>query len=261
MNRLLALLLTAIIAACTQNHSATGSVEGSQGQSTQPVDSGTRPAIAESATGIEPSVVGALAPRFEVQTVESETFVFDPAALERPAVVITFRGGWCPFCNLHLAELRQVLPEIRALGVDVLFLSGDRPELLYDSLQLETQETIAGLDYVILSDADAQAAIAFGIAFRAPESTIQRRHEKGDDIAGSSMARHGVLPVPSVFAIDRQGIIQFAHSNPDYKVRVPADELLLVAKGLAATPRATHDGDLVIQQSSTNTVGLVEISP
>ena len=35
---------------------------------------------------------------------------------------------------MHLSELRHVVPEIRALGVDVLFLSGDRPELLYDSL-------------------------------------------------------------------------------------------------------------------------------
>ena len=44
------------------------------------------------------------------------------------------------------------------------------------------------------------------------------------------MSRHGVLPVPSVFAIDRGGVIAFAYSNPDYKIRVPADELLSVAR-------------------------------
>jgi len=143
--------------------------------------------------------------------------------------------GWCPFCNMHLSELKDVVGEIDALGVDVLFLSGDRPELLYKSLSRETQEDIADLDYQILSDADAQAAIAFGIAFKASARTIDRRNEKGQDIVDSSMLKHGVLPVPSVFAIDRNGVIAFSYSNPDYKVRLPADELLQVATEIAAS--------------------------
>ena len=149
--------------------------------------------------------------------------------------MVTFRGGWCPFCNMHLSELKDVITEIDALGVDVLFLSGDRPDMLYKSLSRETQENIAGLDYQILSDADAQAAIAFGIAFKASQRTIDRRNQKGQDIEGSSMLRQGVLPVPSVFAIDRSGVIAFAYSNPDYKVRLPAEELLQVATEIAAS--------------------------
>ena len=190
--------------------------------------------VAATAEEIQPLVAGDVAPRFTVETVDHESFVFEPRKLERPALLISFRGGWCPFCNMHLSELRHVIGEIDALGVDVLFLSGDRPELLYRSLKEETQQDIAGLDYQILSDADAQAAIAFGIAFKAPQKAIDRRGEKGDDIMDSSMAIHGVLPVPSVFAVDKDGTIAFAYSNADYKVRLPADELLAVAKGMVA---------------------------
>lgn len=185
--------------------------------------------VAATANEIEPLRVGDAAPRFTVETVEGKAFDFDPSKLERPAIVIVFRGGWCPYCNMHLSELRHVVPEIRTLGVDVLFLSGDRPELLYDSLGDDTRGDIAGLGYTILSDAKASAAVAFGIAFRAPEKTIQRRHEKGEDIEASSMALHGVLSVPSVIAIDSDGKIRFTYSNADYKVRLPADELLEVA--------------------------------
>jgi peroxiredoxin len=191
--------------------------------------------IAETAEAIKPLGVGQSAPRFVVRTVANEMFEFDPRKLERPVVLISFRGGWCPYCNMHLSELKDVVADIDALGVDVLFLSGDRPDLLYSTLSLETQEAIAGLNYQILSDADAQAAIAFGIAFKAGQNTIDRRHEKGQDIADSSMTRHGVLPVPSVFAIDREGMIAFAYSNPDYKIRLPANELLQVATSLAAS--------------------------
>lgn len=188
--------------------------------------------IAAKADEIQPLAAGDRAPRFTLRTVDNGEFVFNPRELDRPAVIITFRGGWCPYCNMHLSELRHVVDEIDALGVDVLFLSGDRPQLLYESLERETREDIAGLGYTIYSDADAQAAIALGIAFRASQRTIDGRHKKGQDIEGSSMLLHSVLPVPAVFAIGRDGVIAFAYSNADYKVRLPADELLAVSKEL-----------------------------
>ena len=185
--------------------------------------------VAASAAEIHPLVAGDEAPFFTVETVDSERFDFDPRKLERPVVLISFRGGWCPFCNMHLSELRNAVPEISAMGVDVLFLSGDRAELLYESLGRETQDDINGLGYTILSDANAQAAIALGIAFKASSSTIERRLDREQDIERSSMARHGVLPVPAVFAINREGMITYAYANADYKVRLPADELVAAA--------------------------------
>ena len=193
--------------------------------------------VAATASEIRPLSAGDAAPFFTVETVAGERFDFDPRQLERPAVLISFRGGWCPYCNIHLAELRHALPEIRAMGVDVLFLSGDRAELLFASLSREAQDDIAGLDYTILSDANAQAAIALGIAFKASAGTIQRRIDKGQDIEGSSMQRHGVLPVPAVFAINREGVITYAYANADYKVRVSAAELVAVASDIAGPKR------------------------
>jgi len=188
--------------------------------------------IADAPDLVAPRQVGEQAPEFTVRSVDNENFVFDPAALDKPTVIIAFRGGWCPYCNTHLSELHNVLPQINAMGVDVLFLSGDRPELLYASLAAETQEAIAGLDYRIYSDADATAAIALGIAFKAEQATIDRRLEKGQDIRESSMLKQGVLPVPAVFVIDRTGIVRYSFAEPDYKVRLPAEQLLAVVAEL-----------------------------
>ena len=188
--------------------------------------------IADSAEETQPLQAGQNAPRFTVRTVDNEAFEFDPQGLERPTVLITFRGGWCPFCNMQLSELKDVVPEISALGADVLFLSGDRPDLLYSTLSRETREDIEGLEYTILSDAEAQAAIALGIAFKASQATIDRRREKKQDIEGSSMSRHGVLPVPAVFAVGMDGVIAFTFADPNYKVRLPAADLLAVVEEL-----------------------------
>lgn len=190
--------------------------------------------IAASAEEVEPVAVGDQAPRFFVRTVEGERYDFNPDGLEQPTMIVTFRGGWCPYCNMHLSELRHVMPEINDMGVEILFLSGDRPDQLYSSLSDEAQADIEGLDYTILSDADASAAIALGIAFKTPDDLPKRFADRGRDIEGSSIAKHSVLPVPAVFAINEQGTITFAYVIPDYKVRLPADELLDVARELSS---------------------------
>lgn len=190
--------------------------------------------VADSAELIEPLQAGDDAPRFNLRDVNGDRVEFDPHNMQRPVVLLAYRGGWCPFCNTYLSDMRHVIPKIRALGVDVWFLSGDRPDQLFDSLNMETQADIAGLEYTLLSDADAQASMALGIAFRASSATINRRYEKGQDIDGSSMQKHAVLPVPAVFAIDRDGVIRFAFTNTNYKVRLPADELLAAAESIAA---------------------------
>ena len=186
--------------------------------------------VAATAEQVQPLKSGQRAPAFIVKDVTGKELTFDPNGLERPTVIITFRGGWCPYCNMHLSELHTVVAEIAAMGVDVMFLSVDRRETLYASLSAETQATIANLDYQIYSDADAQAAIAFGLAFRVQDSTIERRAEKGQDVAGSSMLTHGVLAVPAVYAIDRAGMIRFDFVEPDYTVRLPADKLLAAVR-------------------------------
>jgi len=185
--------------------------------------------IADSAESVTPLQTGDKAPQFTVRTVDDEPFEFDPDNLDAPAILITFRGGWCPYCNFHLSELRKVVPELKTKGIDVLFLSGDRPELLYSSLKQETQDDIDGLGYTILSDANVEAAIALGIAFKTPDSMATRFKENGMDIDGSSITKHQALPVPAVYVIDKDGMITYSFVEADYKVRLPADDLLTAA--------------------------------
>jgi len=197
----------------------------------QGVADGALPATAEE---ISPLQAGDRAPAFTVRTVGNEPYLFDPDNLERPTIIITFRGGWCPYCNMHMSDLRHVIPELKASGYDILFLSNDRPELLYESLKKETQESIDSLDYEILSDADLNAANAFGTAFTVSDRLIQRRNEKGDDIEESSIDKYKALAVPAVVLVDTSGEIKYFYANPDYKVRLSADELKQAADDLLA---------------------------
>lgn len=188
--------------------------------------------VAKTAEDVQPLRSGQRAPAFAVRDVAGTEVKFDPNAVARPTVIITFRGGWCPYCNLHLSELHKVIPEIAAMGIDVMFLSGDRPEMLYAGLENDVQSTVTELDYTIYSDASGEAAIALGIAFEAPARTVSWLAMNGTDVAGSSLEKTGVLPVPAVYAIDRTGMIVFDFVESNYKVRLPADELLAVARDI-----------------------------
>jgi peroxiredoxin len=185
------------------------------------------PASADETT---PLKSGDRAPQFTVYTVDGEPYVFDPDELENPTILISFRGGWCPYCNMHLSELRTVIPEIRESGVDVLFLSNDAPDQLYSSLKQETQEDIDGLDYVILSDAEISAARALGTAFRTDKGLTDYLDEKGRDYSRGSIGKHNALAVPAVYVVNKSGDIVYDFVEADYKVRLPADELLSAAK-------------------------------
>jgi peroxiredoxin len=183
--------------------------------------------IAASAEEAQPLQPGQPAPAFTVYKVDGSPFVFDPDKLERPAMIITFRGGWCPYCNLQLQDLRHVIPELKSAGFDVLFLSADRPEILYSSLKEENQN----LDYQILSDSKLEASSALGIAFRVPDAQLKRMREFGLDLAEASGETHNGLPVPAVFIVDRSGTITYTYANPDYSVRLSAAEVRDAALG------------------------------
>ncbi|MEM9533793.1 MAG: peroxiredoxin-like family protein, partial [Pseudomonadota bacterium] len=171
------------------------------------------------ASEVQPLLPGTSAPKFTAATAAGETFSLDPAAMERPAVLIFYRGGWCPFCNLYWSKLREIEDELVALNQDVVFISPDRPELLAEALADEADQPT----YVLASDADSSIAEAFGIAFRIDDATYERYLEYEIDLEKSSGHGHRQLPAPAVFIIDTDGVIKFSYVNPDYKVRLHPD--------------------------------------
>ena len=177
--------------------------------------------IAASAEETQPLPASVASPSFTARNADGSDFVFDPGALERPAMLIFYRGGWCPYCNRHLAELRHVVPELEQRGMDVYFLSADSPENLASALHGDAE----GLDYTLLSDARLSAAKAFGLAFRVSDDYYQQAKEYGLDLEEASGETHHALPIPAAYLIDTSGTIRFAHTNPDYTVRLSAEEL------------------------------------
>ncbi|MEJ8569176.1 peroxiredoxin-like family protein [Elongatibacter sediminis] len=180
--------------------------------------------IYEQAADVQPLLPGMKAPAFELRDAAGKPVSFDPDALAAPAILTFFRGGWCPYCNLHLAELRHAEAELEQMGYDLWFISMDRPELLYASLE------DPGIGYTVYSDARLEAVRAFGIGYRMDEQSVERYRQHGLDLEEVSGESHHVLPAPSTFLVGTDGVIRFQYTNPDYQVRLHPDVLLAAAR-------------------------------
>jgi peroxiredoxin len=184
--------------------------------------------IPESPQQVQPLSVGVRAPIFAARTTQGALRTFEPDRYKKPTVVLFYRGGWCPYCNAQLSDLHLVEPKLRKSGFEIVFLSTDRPELLYASLKA------THIHYTLLSDSHLEAARAFHIAYHVDDATLAKMREYGVDLEATTGTKQHELPVPSVFIIDTSGIIRFVYSNPDYKIRLGADALWAAAQPLAA---------------------------
>lgn len=128
---------------------------------------------------------------------------------------------------MQLGKLQKIEQELKALGFAIVAVSADRPEKLQATVQKKS------LTYTLLSDARMRASRAYGIAFRVDDKIRGRYRKFGIDLEDASGETHHLLPVPSVFLIDREGVIRFVHSNSDYKVRVSTEEILAAARRIA----------------------------
>jgi peroxiredoxin len=185
--------------------------------------------IPDSPQEVQPLSVGVRAPIFSARTTEGALRTFAPDSYKKPVVVIFYRGGWCPYCNAQLSDLHLVEPKLRKSGFEIVFLSSDRPELLYSSLKA------TDIHYTLLSDNRLEAAKSFHIAYHVDDATYAKLREYGEDLEVSTGTKQHELPVPSVFIIDASGTIRFVYSNPDYKIRLGADELWTAAQPFATT--------------------------
>src|SRR5271167_3867619 len=129
---------------------------------------------------VQPLSVGSRAPSFAAHTVDGQLRTFSPNGYQKPTILIFYRGGWCPYCNMQLSDLHTVEPKLRERGFEVVFLSTDQPKLLYSSLK------DADIHYTLLSDSHLEAAQAFRVAYHVNDGTLAKMRDYGVDLEATT---------------------------------------------------------------------------
>lgn len=175
------------------------------------------PKVAEDVT---PLLVGEVFPMPTLQNETGKEVNLAQFTKSKPTVIIFYRGGWCPYCNAHLAQVAAIEDEIKSTGYQVIAISPDAPE------QLMVTKDKNKLKYPLLFDAGGKLARATSIAFAAPGNYVEVLGKYSDG------KNDGYLPVPALFVVDTEGVIVFEYVSPNYKKRISNDLLLSVLKSL-----------------------------
>ena len=173
------------------------------------------------------SVGDRLAP-FALPDATGRTRTLAELTADGPAVIVFYRGGWCPYCNLTLRTYeRDLLPNLDAYSARLIAISPETPDA-----SLSTQEK-AELSYTVLSDAGAALASALGITFAPSEEGLAAQRALGVDIRTTRADGGTVLPMPTVLIVDRDQSVRFVDIHPDYTGRTEVSDILAALETLA----------------------------
>ena len=114
--------------------------------------------------------------------------------------------------------------QLNGLGYQIICVSPDQPSKVRETIQKHN------LKFLLLSDSQMTASLAFRIAYQVDDATLKVLAEHGIDLEAASGEKHHQLPVPAVFLVAANGVIQFEYVNSDYSVRVHPDVLLAAAR-------------------------------
>jgi len=184
-----------------------------------------RTRIADSADNVTPLLIGQLAPNSKLQTVDGDPVSLKALTMQKPTVLIFYRGGWCPYCNRQLAGLKDIEGQLDELGYQILAISPETPTQLQEQ-KLQTKFTVQ-----LLSDPDLEAISGFGIGFYVPDDKRTKYKSNWDiNLTSDKTTGKAVLPAPAVFILDTKGKVQFSYVNPDVKIRISPELLYQAAK-------------------------------
>lgn len=162
--------------------------------------------------------VGAALPAFTVTDANGAS-VSSARLTDKPAILIFFRGNWCPLCMAQVKEMAARYQDISALGVRVALIS---PQPHGNTIALSKK---FGVKFDFLTDRGNAAARALG---------IEQSHGLPMGMQMLGYASETVLP--TVIITDRNGKLIWTHETDNYRVRPEPDVYLEVLHrhGIAA---------------------------
>jgi peroxiredoxin len=165
-------------------------------------------------------VAGDRAPSFAASNQRGKMVSLSDMLAQGKTVVIFYRGYWCPYCNKQLKDYEDSMQLIKAKGANILAITPELPDYV--------QKTIAKTkaSFNIISDKDQSIMKSYGVAFTLDEQALVRLERIGVNLKEINGNNSNMLPVPGVFVVNQQGIIEYVYFDPNYRNRLSVKELL-----------------------------------
>lgn len=165
---------------------------------------------------------GDMAPDFSLSNATGDMVRLNDLLKKGPVVLTFYRGTWCPYCNLQLAQLQGILPQIKGIGASLVAVSPQTPD---NSLDIKEKNN---LEFEVLSDVGNIVARQFTTVFKYGETPLNTMKELGYDFDSFYGDDSREIPIPALFIINQDSKVIYAKSEGgDYRNRVEPAEILI----------------------------------
>lgn len=157
-------------------------------------------------------IVGTKLPHFTVRDV-NDKLISSAQLTDKPAILIFYRGNWCPFCTAQIKELMGRYKEIDSLGVRVALIA---PQPHENTMGVSK---VYDAKFDFLTDEGNAAARTLGI-----------EHKNGLPMGMQMMGYDSDTVMPTVIITGKDGKIVWTHETDNYRVRPEPDTYLEVLR-------------------------------
>ncbi len=159
--------------------------------------------------------VGDFAPDFVAKDQFGKTISLKESLKSGKVILTFYRGAWCRYCMQQFRNYQDSLSLIQEKDAVLIAITPEHE----DGVQKTT--SVSKATFSILHDEKLEIMRAYHVISKDKyEEFIRGYEETGVD------NQHKYLPVPATYIINQEQKIVFKYFDPDYKVRVPIDELL-----------------------------------
>lgn len=181
--------------------------------------------VAESGVVERAKQVGDTAPDFTLKDATGQPVSLASLLEKGPVVLLWYRGGWCPYCNLTLHAYQEHLDAIEAAGASLVALTPEVPDQTLSTAEKNE------LEFVVLSDVGNKVAKEYGVVFELPPE-IHEFYQSRFDLHAYNGDDSGTLPLSATYVIAPNGKITYAFLDVDYTKRADPVEVVEEVKAI-----------------------------
>jgi peroxiredoxin len=136
------------------------------------------------------------------------------------AILIFYRGQWCPYCNKQLSQLNDSLSYITDKGGTIITIT---PETA-NNIKKTISKTKAS--FSIIEDKGLAIMNDYKVRFAVDEKTIEKYKGYGIDFTKANGDNGANLPVPATYIVGKDGNIKYVFFNADYSKRASVKDIV-----------------------------------
>ncbi|QCX39656.1 AhpC/TSA family protein [Aureibaculum algae] len=140
-----------------------------------------------------------------------------------PVLLMWYRGGWCPYCNMALHYMQESLSEFKKYGANLLALTPEVPD--HSITTKEKNE----LQFEVLSDIDNEVARQYKVVYKLTDD-VAEIYENSFELSKYNGNDKAELPLAATYIIGQDKVIKYAFLDADYRNRAEPNDLITFLK-------------------------------